>query len=216
MPESPQPPPSGPSPSDQQKLMEDILKGRITVAQLAEIERQRRIQTRAGSGPAAARPVSPPAQSPTRIATSQIRPDPVSRTTQPPRQSSLGRSAASRSPASPPNSVNRTPVGPRAAIPREVVNPGRGSVPPNRGRPLPGAKDAQVAGQAKSATKKEPVSASRDSGKGPGDKPGGGTVPMSQQIQRILSSHRGSTTAWILSEVLGPPVALRRENERNF
>ena len=216
MPESPQPPSNRPSPSDQQKLMEDILKGRITVAQLAEIEKQRRIQTQAGSAAAAARPISPPAKSPTRIAATQIRPDPVPRTTQPPRQSSLGRTAAERPRQSTPNSVNRLSVGARAAIPRGGVNPGRGSVPPTRDRLSTRGTGAQGSGDAKSAAKKEPVSASRDSGTGPADKPGGGTVPMSQQIQRILSSHRGSTTAWILSEVLGPPVALRRENERNF
>ena len=214
MPESPQPRPNRPSPSDQQKLMEDILKGRITVAQLAEIEKQRRIQTQAGSAAATARPISPPAQSPTRIAATQIRPDPVPRTTQPPRQSSLGRTTAQRPNPSTPNPIHRPSSGVRAVVPQ--TNPAHKSVQSNRDRPALGVKEAPAAGHTKAATRKASVSATPDSGKGPGDKPGGGTVPMSQQIQRILSSHRGSTTAWILSEVLGPPVALRRENERNF
>ncbi|MGC8559062.1 MAG: hypothetical protein ACP5O1_00100 [Phycisphaerae bacterium] len=213
MPESPQPPPNRPSPSDQQKLMEDILKGRISVAQLAEIERQRRIQTQAVRG-VTARPISPPIQSSTRIATSQIRPDPVSRPTQPARQSSLSRTAAERRLQFTPNLINRPSSGSRATAPQ--TNPVRRSVQSNRDRPSPGAKELPAAGHAKSATKKASVSATSDSGKAPADKPGVASVPISQQIQRILSSHRGSTTAWILSEVLGPPVALRRENERNF
>lgn len=217
MPESPQSLPPKNS-SDQQKLMEDILKGHITVAQLAELEKQRRMQAQV-IGAAAGSPVPRAGQISTRIAVEQIESDVRPTVGQFPRQPTLGpgRATVDRPPASIPGPVNRPSTGERTVTSQGGSNLATKSGVSNRNRSSPGAKGSPSASNAKPTGKKASVPPSTDSGKGAADKSGlVATVSISQQIQRILSSHRGSTTAWILSEVLGPPVALRRENERNF
>lgn len=203
---------------DQQRLMEDILKGRLTIAQLAEIEKQRRLQQQGGTGGGqSSQPVRPAA---TRIAADRIEPDrsPPSRPVPP--RTSLGQTAPLRTQR--PAVTPRPPSGPESTVitrSRRVPVAIPNSRPPTQRRTIPATSTA-AARTANVPSSKLPDAGGSDRPKtaGGGDKPAGlpSAVPINQQIHRILSSHRGARTAWLLAEILGPPVALRPEDDRRF
>lgn len=203
------------NPPDQQKLMEDILKGRITVAQLAEIDKQRRLQAQAKpASPGVYRPQPVPAQG--RIAVNRIQPDANPRGVPAPQRPPIGRTAPRRPTVPAPGYTSRSPGPSQVAPPQSKPRPQSAAGAPGQGRPPQGGKTASRSRTATPAPESASAS-SANSGRAPADKSAPApSASISAQIHRLLISHRSARTAWILSEVLGPPLALRGENERSF
>lgn len=199
-------------PIDQQKLMEDILKGRLTVAQLAELQKQRRGPRQAGSSTDGTLRLAKPMA--TRIAADRIEPD-RSLPTQPARtRASLGQVAPLRTQR--PVTTLRSPDSPE--IPKET---GSRRVPAviTSGR-HPASADSTATPRTpnvSSSKSSAPVGSGQQRTTGGGGKPANApAMAIGQQIHRILASHRGARTAWLLAEIIGPPVALRPEDNRRF
>ena len=184
------------NPMDQQRLMEDILKGRLTIAQLAELQTQRRLQQemndRGGQLPQSARPGA------TRIATERIEPDHSLPNRPVQTRTSLGQAATPR--VQRPAPMPRSPSGPETRIAprsRRVPIAIPNTRPPTERRPAPATAPA-ASRTPITASPKPPSSVGSDHQKttGGGDKPAtASVVPINQQIHRILASHRGARTA---------------------
>jgi|GEM_PF-3542583 hypothetical protein len=204
-------------PIDQQKLMEDILKGRLTIAQLAELQKQRRGPRQAGSSTDGSLRTTKP--SATRIAADRIEPD-RSLPTQPARtRASLGQMAPHRTQR--PATTLRSPDAPET--PRETGSRRVPAVipsvrPPSGRHPAPAGSTATPrTPNVSSSNSSAPVGSGQQRTTGGGDKSANApTMAIGQQIHRILASHRGARTAWLLAEIIGPPVALRPEDNRRF
>jgi hypothetical protein len=208
------PPPQKPNnPLNEQKLMEDILQGRLTIAQLAELQKQRRLHQQTTVGGRQPQHSQPGAA---RIASDKIEPD---RTL--PSGAGQGRPASSgkasssnrqRSPATrPPGGQSPLSKGGQRLVPVAVP----GSRPSGKPRQTPAAKPASQRTSETSATPANQAAAA-DRQPAASQAVSAPTPSVNQQIHRILASQRGARTAWLLSEILGPPVALRPADDRRF
>ncbi len=198
--------------NDPKQLMNDILTGRVTIAQLAQLEAERKAQRAAGGGTGSQSPARPGASGPrpapqsnpkpARLVSFPVIPDAVA----PQNRRAMGQRQAS---------ARQMPVG-RQNVPQQgTARPAGKSAKPADARRRPvAAKPANVIpakqGAAPAATPQ--AAAVLTAANQPPVQP----ASISQQLTRVLLSRRGLRSAWLLSEILAPPLALRPDDERKI